>query len=65
MLPTLSPITAKNFNYTSVAIAVVLGFSAVWWFASARRWFTGPRIHDLQESTPYATTDSTPAEENG
>ncbi|WP_329585251.1 amino acid permease [Kitasatospora sp. NBC_01250] len=71
MLPTLSPITVKNFNYTSVAIAVVLGFAAVWWFASARRWFTGPRIHDAPapgdptEAVPDPSTTPTPQEETG
>ncbi|MCC9308798.1 amino acid permease [Kitasatospora sp. RB6PN24] len=50
MLPTKYPITAGNFNYTSVAIAVVLGFSGIWWLASARHWFTGPRIQGLATS---------------
>lgn len=45
MLPTLNPITAANFNYTPVAVAVVLGFAGVWWLVSARHWFTGPKIH--------------------
>jgi amino acid permease (GABA permease) len=44
LLPTQSPITVKDFNYTSVAIAVVLGFSGIWWLVSARHWFTGPRL---------------------
>ncbi|WP_372461720.1 amino acid permease [Actinacidiphila acidipaludis] len=44
MLPTASPVTARSFNYTPVAVAVVLGFSALWWALSARRWFTGPRM---------------------
>ncbi|OIV37647.1 amino acid permease [Mangrovactinospora gilvigrisea] len=43
MLPTASPVTASNFNYAPVAVAVVLGFAAVWWFASARRWFLTER----------------------
>jgi amino acid permease (GABA permease) len=43
VLPTASPITSSNFNYTIVAVAVVVGLAAVWWFASARNWFTGPR----------------------
>jgi amino acid permease (GABA permease) len=42
VLPT-KPITLKDFNYTIVAVAVVLGFAAIWWFVSARKWFTGPR----------------------
>ncbi len=44
MLPTLSPITAANFNYTPVAVAAVLGSAGVWWLASARHWFTGPKV---------------------
>jgi amino acid permease (GABA permease) len=44
MLPTASPITAKNFNYTVVAVAAVLGFAGIWWVVSARNWFTGPKV---------------------
>jgi amino acid permease (GABA permease) len=44
MLPTASPITVKNFNYTVVAVAVVLGFAGTWWLVSARKWFTGPKV---------------------
>ncbi|NUR26912.1 MAG: amino acid permease [Catenulispora sp.] len=44
MLPTVSPINATSFNYTPVAVLVVLGFAGVWWLVSARRWFTGPKV---------------------
>ncbi len=44
MLPTVSPVDARSFNYTPVAVAVVLGFAGIWWLASARHWFTGPRV---------------------
>jgi amino acid transporter len=44
MLPTASPVTAKSFNYTPVAVLVVLGFAGIWWLVSARRWFTGPKV---------------------
>jgi len=44
MLPTMSPITHGNFNYTVVAVAVVLGFAGIWWLVSARHWFTGPKV---------------------
>ncbi|MFJ9690881.1 amino acid permease [Kitasatospora sp. NPDC101183] len=44
MLPTASPITAESFNYTPVAVLVVVGFAGVWWLASARTWFTGPHV---------------------
>src|SRR3954468_3141614 len=43
VLPTASPITATTFNYTIVAVAVVVGAATIWWFASAKNWFTGPR----------------------
>jgi amino acid permease (GABA permease) len=44
MLPTVSPIHVGNFNYTVVAVGVVLGFAGIWWLVSARKWFTGPRV---------------------
>jgi hypothetical protein len=43
VLPTAGPITAVNFNYTIVAVAVVLGGAWLWWILGARRWFTGPK----------------------
>ncbi|MGW7006102.1 amino acid permease [Streptomyces sp. NPDC054933] len=49
MLPTTSPITAANFNYTPIAVLAVLGFAGVWWLVSARRWFTGPKVHGTPE----------------
>ncbi|HKS98623.1 MAG TPA: amino acid permease [Rugosimonospora sp.] len=47
VLPTTSPMTVVNFNYTIVAVAVVVGGASLWWFASARTWFTGPR-HNVE-----------------
>ena len=44
MLPTVRPVQLGNFNYTVVAVAVVLGFAGSWWLVSARKWFTGPRV---------------------
>jgi amino acid transporter len=43
MLPQSSPITAHDFNYAPIALAVVLVVATVWWFVSARRTFHGPR----------------------
>jgi amino acid transporter len=43
ILPTTYPITGSNFNYTIVAVAVVLGGAWLWWALSAKNWFTGPR----------------------
>jgi hypothetical protein len=47
VLPTTSPITPTTFNYTIVAVAVVLGGAWVYWMVSARHWFTGPR-HNIE-----------------
>jgi len=49
MLPTVSPITSATFNYTPVAVLVVLGFAGIWWFASAKNWFTGPKVQGTAE----------------
>jgi amino acid permease (GABA permease) len=48
VLPTASPITWRNFNYTIVAVGVVVLAAWVAWVASARTWFTGPR-HTIDE----------------
>ena len=44
MLPQAGPITAGSFNYTVVAVAVVVGFAGIYWLVSARNWFKGPRV---------------------
>jgi hypothetical protein len=49
MLPTASPIHWVNFNYTVVAVVVVLGFAGIWWAVSAKNWFTGPRVQGTAE----------------
>jgi amino acid permease (GABA permease) len=50
MLPTLYPAdTLANFNYTVVAVAVVVGFAAIYWFVSAHKWFTGPKVQGSAE----------------
>jgi amino acid transporter len=49
MLPQGSPVNIESFNYTPIAFLVVLGGAAVWWFASARKWFTGPKVQGSEE----------------
>ena len=49
MLPTASPIHWVNFNYTVVAVVVVLGFAGIYWLVSAKNWFTGPRVQGSAE----------------
>jgi amino acid permease (GABA permease) len=50
VLPVAGPITAANFNYTIVAVAVVVGGATLWWFASARKWFTGPKQNLIEKA---------------
>jgi amino acid permease (GABA permease) len=50
VLPVAGPISVANFNYTIVAVAVVLGGATVWWFASARKWFTGPKQNLIEKA---------------
>ena len=49
ILPTVSPITVANFNYTIVAVAVVIGFAGIYWLVSARKWFHGPKVQGTAE----------------
>ncbi|MFL5591494.1 MAG: amino acid permease [Ktedonobacteraceae bacterium] len=44
MLPTATPITLTNFNYTPVIVVGVLVLVTIWWLVSARFWFKGPII---------------------
>ena len=40
----MSPIGFGNFNYTVVAVLVVLGFAGIYWAVSAKNWFKGPKV---------------------
>jgi amino acid transporter len=44
MLPQVYPITIQTFNYTPLVFLVVLGGAAIWYYVSAKNWFTGPRV---------------------
>jgi hypothetical protein len=50
VLPPTSPIDATTFNYTIVAVAVVVGAAAIWWYAGARKWFTGPKQNLIEKA---------------
>jgi amino acid permease (GABA permease) len=54
MLPQVSPVTAATFNYTPIAVLVVLGFAGIWWLVSARTWFTGPKVQGSPEELAAA-----------
>ncbi|CAF4264116.1 unnamed protein product, partial [Adineta steineri] len=50
-LPQEYPMTWTNMNYSIVAIVGVLFLAGIYWFVSARYWFTGPKRIDL-DTTP-------------
>jgi amino acid transporter len=49
MLPQFGPNSFTNFNYTVVAVVVVIGFAGIYWLVSAKNWFTGPRVQGTPE----------------
>lgn len=52
LFPTIRPVTATNMNYAVVVAAFIAVFSLVWWWAGARRTYTGPRTQDLLVVVP-------------
>lgn len=42
ILPQVDPVDSQTFNYSIVAVGIVLTYSFGYWFLSARKWFTGP-----------------------
>jgi choline transport protein len=40
--PTVKPVTSESMNYTSAATGLVMLLSAVFWFTTGRKKFTGP-----------------------
>ncbi|KAJ9201891.1 hypothetical protein DTO164E3_3329 [Paecilomyces variotii] len=48
--PPSKPVTAANMNYAICVAAFIAIFSLVWWWASARWKYTGPRTNDIIQS---------------
>ncbi|SCF31893.1 amino acid permease (GABA permease) [Micromonospora viridifaciens] len=63
VLPTSSPVTVSTFNYTIVAVGVVLGGAWLWWVLGARRWFTGPRHNVPDPVIPRPASGAEPVAE--
>ncbi|GAA6034140.1 hypothetical protein JCM8097_000715 [Rhodosporidiobolus ruineniae] len=58
-LPESYPVTADTMNYSSVLLVGVLTLSWVWWFAGARKFYTGPRESSIElEESEKETTQS-------
>lgn len=49
-LPSTAPgNTWQTFNFAPVAVGVVLVYSGVYWYASAKNWFKGPKVQGSPE----------------
>lgn len=48
MLPTATPITFADFNYTPVVVLGTILIITIWWLVSARKWFKGPVIQGTE-----------------
>ncbi|KAF2200797.1 amino acid transporter [Delitschia confertaspora ATCC 74209] len=60
--PPIRPVTASNMNY-AICVATFIGFfSLVWWYAGARKTYTGPRTQDLLAQLPTEEPDDSPEE---
>jgi len=57
MLPQFQPIDINTFNYTPVVFAVVLGGAAIWYLASARKWFKGPKVQGTPDELAAIEAD--------
>ncbi|MFL5737749.1 MAG: amino acid permease [Actinomycetota bacterium] len=47
MMPQFAPAGGKLIdflNFAPIAVVVVIGFAGIYWLASARKWFTGPKV---------------------
>ncbi|KAF7300045.1 Amino-acid permease BAT1 [Mycena kentingensis (nom. inval.)] len=42
ILPQVNPVDSQTFNYSIVAVGIVVLYSFGFWVLSARKWFTGP-----------------------
>src|SRR5438309_2349456 len=50
VLPQVAPgTTLQTFNYSIIAVAVVLLYSGGYWFLSAKNWFKGPKVQGSAE----------------
>jgi len=58
ILPQVNPVTSTTFNYSVVAVGIVVTYSIGLWLWSARKWFHGPRRQvELAESAGVDITD--------
>jgi amino acid transporter len=60
MLPTYAGWwSVKGFNYTPIALLVVVGGAGIWYAVSARKWFKGPKVQGTAEELAAIEADLT------
>lgn len=69
LIPTLSPVTASNMNYTSCILVFILLVAGVFWVCQGRRTFEGPDLHLVEPeklgSGEFATAGGAKKREEG
>lgn len=53
-LPTVTPVTSENMNYTSAATGAVMLLSLVFWIMTGRKKFTGPAYDEFADTSRLA-----------
>jgi hypothetical protein len=41
--------TAADFNWAGPLFVALMAIVTIWWFTSARKWFTGPKVQGSKE----------------
>jgi amino acid permease (GABA permease) len=49
ILPTVRPVTPTTMNYASAFLVLILGFAALFWYISGRKYYTGPVVEAQAE----------------
>ncbi|EKD18816.1 amino acid permease [Drepanopeziza brunnea f. sp. 'multigermtubi' MB_m1] len=65
MFPTTRPVTPTNMNYAVVVALGIATFSLGWWWAGARKTYTGPKTRDLLPGERSGNGDGSLDEEVG
>ncbi|MCJ1441343.1 MAG: hypothetical protein MMC23_001829 [Stictis urceolatum] len=63
LMPTIRPVTADNMNYAIAFLALILGFSSIYWYISGRKFYTGPLIEAQADDSQSTGSDSSPKRE--
>jgi len=57
ILPQANPVNSQTFNYSIVAVGIVISYSFGFWLLSARKWFKGP-VKQIETETVSSGGDN-------